>query len=281
MINLVAIVIVGGTLVVASAWPSHVVKQTDTASYPLAAHGTLSIENASGDIRVDAYDGSTVRVVAHRQASSDDVLAQVKVEAVATGGDVSIKGVYPPHCTNCEISFEIQIPRSAALVVTASSSAIETTAIGGDTMLETASGDIDVRHAGGPLIAQAASGAITIDGAASRLSAKTASGDINVSGANGDVEARAASGDVKARFASTGSVRAIKLASVSGDVVLAMPRGQSAAISARTAAGSIQSEFGQAPRAGYAGATLAQTIGSGQIKVDLSTTSGSIELRAL
>jgi DUF4097 and DUF4098 domain-containing protein YvlB len=281
MVNLVAIVIAGGTLVVASAWPSHVVKQTDTASYPLAAHGTLHIENASGSIQVDAYGGSTVRVVAHRQASSDDVLAQVRVEASATDGNVSIKSIYPSHCMNCEISYEIQLPKSAALSVSDSSGNVKAVGIGGDATLSTASGDIEVRQAGGRVSAEAASGSITIDGAASPLHAKTASGNINVSGANADINASAASGDVTAQLANIGGVRAIRLEAISGDVVLAMPRGVGAAITAQTSAGSIQSDFGQAPRAGYAGATLAQTVGDGRVKVDLSSTSGSIRLRAI
>jgi hypothetical protein len=282
MVNPVAILIAGGTLVVASAWPfSHVVKQTDKASYPLAAHGTLSIENASGDIRVDAYDGSTVSIVAHRQASSDDVLAQVKFEASASNGNVSIKSIYPSHCVNCEISYEILIPRASALAANDSSGAIKVTALGGDANLNTASGDIEIHQAGGRVFAEAASGKITIDGAAGVLRAKTASGDISVSGATGNVEARASSGNVTARFASIGSVREIKLAAMSGDVMLAMPRGTGAAISAETEAGSIQSDFGQAPHAGYAGATLAQVIGDGRVKIDLSAASGSIRLRAI
>lgn len=282
MINPVAIVIAGGTLLVASAWPSsNVVKQTDSASYPLGAHGTLRVENASGEIHADAYDGSMVSVVAHRQASSQDELAHVRYEASVAGGDVSIKSIYPSHCTNCEISYEIQVPRSAALVATTSSGDIRATGVGGDEDLDAASGDINVRQAGGRVHAEAASGKITIAGVANELRVKTASGDIAVSDAKADVDARAASGNVTARFASMGAVRAIVLEAASGDVVLAMPRGTGAAISAQTDAGSIQSDFGQAPHEGYAGATLAQTIGDGRVKIDLSAISGSIKLRAI
>jgi DUF4097 and DUF4098 domain-containing protein YvlB len=282
MVNPVAIMMAGGMLVVASAWPfTQVVKQTDTSSHPIAPHGTLSVENLSGNIRVDAYGGSTVNVVAHRQASSSDVVAQVRVEATASGGNVSIKSMYPSHCVNCEISYEIQVPRSTALAATDASGDINVTAIDGDTNVTTESGDIHIHQAGGRVIAKAASGNVTVDGAASSLLAKTASGDISITGAVGSVDARASSGNVTARFASIGSVAAIKLEAASGDVLLAMPRGAGAAISATTEAGSIQSDFGQAPRAGYAGATLAQTIGDGRVKVDLSAASGSIRLRAL
>jgi hypothetical protein len=281
MVNPVALLIVGGTLLVAFSWPWASVKQTDKSTYPLATHSTLSIENASGDIHIDAYDGSTVNIVAHRQASSNDALAQVKVEVVATKDKLTIRSIYPPHCVNCDISYEILVPRSAALVANDESGDVRVSGMNGDIDVNTESGDIAIHQAGGRVFAEAASGKISIDGAAGVLRAKTASGDISVRGSQGNVEARASSGNVSARFTSIGSAREIKLEALSGDVLLTMPRGTSAAISAETAAGSIQTDFGQAPREGYAGATLAQRIGDGTVKIDLSAASGSIRLRAI
>lgn len=281
MVNSVVVLLLSGTIL-AFAWPfSQIVKQTDKSSYPLAPNGTLTIHNASGDIRVDGYDGTTVRVVAHRQAASADVLAQVKVEATTAGGNVSIKSVYPSHCVNCEIAYEILMPRTAALAAEDSSGAIDVSAVGGDVNVITQSGDIGIHQAGGRVFVEAASGKITVEGAAGQLHAKTASGDVDISDATGNVEARASSGNVAARFAKFGSVREIRLDTASGDVMLAMPRNADAVISAETDAGSIQSDFGQAPHAGYAGATFAQTIGDGRVKVDVSVASGSIRLRAI
>ena len=146
--------------------------------------------------------------VAHRQASSNDVLAQVRVVATASGGNVSIKSMYPSHCVNCEISYEIQVPRSTALAADDASGDIKVTGVDGDANLTTESGDIQIHQAGGRVIAKAASGSVTVDGAASSLLAKTASGDISIIGAAGSVEARASSGNVSARCASIGSVGA-------------------------------------------------------------------------
>jgi DUF4097 and DUF4098 domain-containing protein YvlB len=280
VVNPVAIAIAGGAVVLAFAWPWNTVKQTVESTYPIAAHGTLSIENASGDIAVESWNGSTVKVVVRKEASSSDELGRIGVNATASGGDVTIKTVYPSHCTNCDVAYDIKVPRAAALVAEESSGDMKITDIGGPAHLQTASGDISVVRSGGLVIAQTESGTITVNGAGS-FRGKTSSGDIKLQGTTGDVDARAASGNVWAQLANVGTLGAIKLETASGDVTLTIPRGSDATIEAQTQDGSIRSDFGQAPNAGYAGATLAQILGTGRVKIYLDAASGSIRLRAL
>jgi DUF4097 and DUF4098 domain-containing protein YvlB len=277
--NLMAIVIAGGALVIASVWPTHTVKQTVGSTYPVAAHGTVSIENASGDIDVETWDGSTVSVVAHKEASSADDLARLSVVATASGGDVTIKTVYPRNCTDCDVEYDVKIPRGATLVVDDSSGNIKVTGLGAPARLHAASGDIRVQRAGGSVTAETENGTITVNGAVS-FHGKTASGNIDLQGASGDVDASAASGNVSAQFSSIVSLGQIRLETASGDVTLVIPRGSDATIAAQTESGSIRSDFGQ-PRSGYAGASLAQTVGNGRVKITLSAASGDIRLRAL
>jgi len=274
-------IVLAGSVIVASMWPFSGVSQTDTSEYPIAAHGTLSIDNASGNIRIQGWDGSNVKVVAHRRAQSKDVLANVRFEATSSDGNLIIKSVYPNHCTNCDISFDVQLPRSAAVTAKDSSGDVAVTGIGGRLNLDTASGNIDVRQAGGPVEATAASGDINVTGAAQSLRVRTSSGSIKVDGATGSVDARASSGNVSASCANVMGVSDIRLEAASGDVKLAIPRNVGAAIAAETDSGSIRTDFGQAPHEGYAGATLAQTLGDGRVKINLTAISGSITLQAI
>src|SRR5215470_12099633 len=273
-----ASIVIAAAVLVASMWPFSGVSQTDTSEYPISAQGTLSIENASGNIRVQGWDGSTVKVVARRRAESKDVLANMRVDASSAGGNVVIKSVYPSHCRDCDIAYDIQLPRSAAVTAKDSSGDVAVTGIGGRLDLETASGNIDIRQAGGPIDARAASGNINVTGTAQSLHARTSSGNVKVDGASGSVDARASSGNVSLRCPTVTALSEIKLEATSGDVRLEIPRNTGAAIAAETDAGSIRTNFGQAPRAGFAGATLAQTIGDGRVKINLIAVSGSITL---
>lgn len=277
--NLVATLLVSAAAALAAFWPVSVVKQTVTLNYPLSRAGTLSVENVSGDIHVQSWSGSSVKIIAYKQAENSDILARLTIVAHSSNGNLSIESIYPRSCSQCDIDYDIQVPRGAALAARTASGDIRTVAIGGGVDVQTLSGDIDIRGTGGTVGAKSASGAITVDGART-LRAKAASGDIKISRVSGDVEASTASGDVSADFATVSDHRSITLSTLNGDVTLVIPRGTPAALLASTVSGSIQSDFGQSPDERYAGASLEQTIGGGSVRIHLTTTSGDIKLLA-
>lgn len=263
------------------SWPFQSVKQTDEAQYQITAPGTLSVETASGNIRVQTWAGSSVKVVVHKRAQTNEVLAALRVELNATNGDVTLKAIYPHACSNCDISFDIAVPRSVSVAATTASGAIRIADVGGSLSLDAASGDVAVQNAGGSVAVRTSSGDIRVDGAAGSVRCTSASGDIRVGGVRGDLDARTASGDVSARFGDLAAVHSIALEAASGDIALALPRGAGATINAKAAIGSIANDFGVAPRHGYVGATLLQTIGDGRVKVQVKVASGDVVLRAI
>ena len=262
------------------AWPFQTVNRTDEVQYRIGTGGMLKVETANGNIAVQTWDGHTVKVTVLKRAQTESVLADLHVNASAANGNVTLKAVYPRTCMDCEISFEIAVPHGTSVEATTASGAINATNVSGKLSLEDLSGDISVFHASGSIVARSASGDIRVEGAEGPIVCKTASGRIEITGLLGDLNARAASGNVSARFADLAAVRSIELKAASGNVSLAMPRSTGATIDASTIAGSIASDFG-APRQGYAGALLLQTIGDGRVKVQLSVASGDITLRAI
>ena len=262
-------------------WPFQGVTQTETSSYPIKSHGTLTVETASGDIAVRTWGGNTVDIVVHKRAADKPTLSSLKVESSTADGNVGLKAIYPRSCENCDISFEINVPKNVSVVAETASGAIHAANVGGELALKDESGDITVEHAAGAVSTQTASGDIRVDGVVGPLTCKAASGRIRVTGASRDVDAHSASGDVSARFASLSAVRSIALGSVSGSIELAVPRGTGLMLKASTISGSIANDFGGQIQAGLAGAQLAQTIGDGRVRVQIEVTSGDVKVRAI
>lgn len=263
------------------AWPFQTVTQTETSRYPIGPHGVLSVETASGDITVRAWRGNTINVVVRKRAQTNEKLADLKVETSTSDGNLTLRAMYPHFCANCDITFDIIVPKNVSVVASTGSGAIHASNVGGGLRLDDASGDISVEHAGGALFARSSSGNITVDHAAAEVTCRAASGRINVTGARGDLDAHSASGDVSARFADLAAVHSIALETASGSISLAMPRGAGATINASTISGSIASDFGLEPREGFAGATLQQKIGDGRVKVQIEVVSGDVNVHAI
>ncbi|MBV8081631.1 MAG: DUF4097 family beta strand repeat protein [Candidatus Eremiobacteraeota bacterium] len=254
---------------------------TTNSTYPIAANGTLTVTTQSGDIKVQSWNGNTVKMTVNKHAQTQAVLDSLSVDVAITDGNVKVKAEHPHTCTDCDTSFDIQVPRSVNVRAHTASGNLNVAEIAGTADVGSESGNITVTDVRGAIDAGTESGEIRVEGPGASVHCKTSSGNITIKGARGDLDAQAASGNVSARVDEMTAIRAIDLRTTHGNVTLAMPRNAGATIAASTVAGSIDSDLGQTPSQGYAGATLAQTIGNGRVQIKLSTTAGNVELRAL
>jgi hypothetical protein len=133
-----------------------------------------------------------------------------------------------------------------------------------------------------------------------QVSANSVSGSISMTGASGDVRANTVSGDVKLDRLRASSVSAqsvsgdvevsvqeftgrgdLTFQSVSGDITLDLPRQLDADLSMSTVSGAINSDFAMTIGDGRVDRrSLRATIGRGGRRLDFSTVSGSVKLRA-
>jgi DUF4097 and DUF4098 domain-containing protein YvlB len=132
-----------------------------------------------------------------------------------------------------------------------------------------------------------------------RVSAANVSGDIDISGANGDVEASTVSGDLRLDRLRASSVRGntvsgdievhvdaftgrgdLSFHSVSGDVVLELPRDFGADLSMSTVSGDMNSDFPVTLGNGrMSHRRIEARIGGGGRRLDVNTVSGDLRLR--
>ena len=167
--------------------------------------------------------------------------------------------------------------------------------IGGETHARTGSGDIELNGIQGAAKVVAGSGSIRAIGIAGALTAssgsgsvkfeQTAAGDVEIGTGSGDVEIKGAKGALKVQTGS-GSITAQgnpagdwRLHTGSGDVTVELPQQAAFNLVARTSSGSIDSSREIAVQGKLSPRELQGKVGGGGPTVELSTSSGSIQIR--
>jgi len=175
------------------------------------------------------------------------------------------------------------------------SGSVRLSKIGGETHARTGSGDIELNEIHGAAKAIAGSGSIRAIGIAGALSAssgsgsvkfeQTAAGDVEIGTGSGDVEIKGAKGAVKVQTGS-GSITAQgdptgdwRLHTGSGDVSVELSQQASFNLVARTSSGSIDTNREIAVQGKLSPRELQGKVGGGGPTVELSTSSGSIQIR--
>jgi hypothetical protein len=205
------------------------------------------------------------------------VPAQTKLHSESGSGDQVVGGIAGPADAS------------------SGSGSVRLSNIGGETHARTGSGEIELNGIHGAARATAGSGSIRAIGIAGALTAssgsgsvkfeQTAAGDVEIGTGSGDVEIKGAKGAVKVQTGS-GSITAQgdptgdwRLHTGSGDVSVELPQQASFNLVARTSSGSIDTSREIAVQGKLSPRELQGKVGGGGPTVELSTSSGSIQIR--
>jgi DUF4097 and DUF4098 domain-containing protein YvlB len=205
------------------------------------------------------------------------VPAQTKLHSESGSGDQVVQGIAGPADAS------------------SGSGSVRLSNIGGETHARTGSGDIELNGIHGAAKAIAGSGSIHAIGIAGALTAssgsggvkfeQTAAGDVEIGTGSGDVEVKGAKGAVKVQTGS-GSIAAQgdptgdwRLHTGSGNVSVELPQQASFNLVARTSSGSIDTSREIAVQGKLSPRELQGKVGGGGPTVELSTSSGSIQIR--
>jgi DUF4097 and DUF4098 domain-containing protein YvlB len=229
------------------------------ATYPLAAGGTVALENINGDVIIEVWDASEVRVQAVKSASSQDLLDRLKIDVDADGSSLRIDTIYPSNRRSAEdrhdyaesekrrhmkVEYTLTIPRSAVV------------------------NDVDLVN-----------GNLTVVGVEGGVDAETVNGDILVKEGAGDASLSTVNGSIELYVAHHDPGMSIDLESVNGELDLYLSGSAGADLRAETVNGRISNDFGIEVRKGkYVGASLKGAVGGGGSRVGLETVNGSINV---
>jgi hypothetical protein len=266
----------------------------------------LDIRTVSGSVEVRGEDRSDIRIClkARFRASTDEEAAQL-IRAIEDGLSVEGDrvGVHSPdadggsvfgtlrqvfgHGRHLEIDVEVVAPRGCSLALRLVNGPATVTRVGGNTRVHMVNGRFEVADVGGDLTVHHVNGRGAIRNVAGSvemhytngaLEIDRAGGDVNLHLVNGRVEIRDPGGDVSVRgvsgsFELTGAIRGdVKVSNSHGRITLNVPGDSRFKLDARSAIGTVSSEFDVRDTADVQGDAP---------HVDLRSETGRIELRAL
>ena len=269
---------------------------------PLAADGSLRIENIKGQVVVRTWDRPEVHVTGSLGEGVE------KLEIGPGGDSLSIKVKYPNSGggwfgsgNRSEPSrIEVRMPAGASLDVDVVSAEVDLEGLAGRRLaVDSVSGSVQVRASrSGEARFDLVSGDLEAELDSEDISVDTVSGDVRLSGrGGGELGVDTVSGDAELAFQ---SLRRVVMDSVSGDlelrtglapsgrisadtvrggVRLRLPADTSARLSVETFSGGISSPVGDVKTEKYGpGKTLEARLGSGKGEVRLVTFSGNVRI---
>jgi DUF4097 and DUF4098 domain-containing protein YvlB len=213
-------------------------------TYPLTADGRISLKNINGAVIITAWDKNEVQVDAMKTASSQDKLAEAKIEVTAGSSAIDIRTQYPEgsHNNPASVAYTLYVPRTARL-----------------DKIELVNGKISIVGVQGNIHASSVNGSVE---------ATNAGGKIHLSSVNGHVLA-----EMQALLSP------VSLETVNGGVEVKLASNANVEISASTVHGGISNDFNiPVNRERWVGSELRARLGEGGPAIKLAAVNGGIHI---
>ena len=256
----IAIVMVA--VLCAAAWATAIdrFEESIDKTVALAANGTVSLDNINGDVTIEVWDRSEVRIQAVKEASSQELLDGLKVEIHAGADVVRIDTDYPSNKRSrdgfddhergerrhMKVEYTLTVPRTATV------SGVDL--VNGNLMIVGVEGGVD---------------------------AETVNGNIVVRESAGDASLSTVNGGIELYVDRLGYGERVDLEAVNGSIDLYLAASAGADINAETVNGRLSNDLGIDVRKGkYVGASFSGSVGGGGARVDLETVNGKIAVHS-
>lgn len=230
-------------------------------TFALRDGGEVALENINGDVTIEVWNRSEVRVEAVKTASSPELLDALKIEVDASSSAVRIETRYPSNRRSddgwhdhdrpkerrhMKVEYTLTVPRSAVI------------------------NDVDLVN--GNLMVEGVEGGVEADTVNGNMVVRNSAGDFALSTVNGSIELYAENLMMNT---------SVDMESVNGSLDLYLPGSVGADIRAESLNGKISNGFGiEVHKGKYVGSNLRGAVGGGGSRVELETVNGSIEVHS-
>ncbi|MBK5290782.1 MAG: DUF4097 family beta strand repeat protein [Acidobacteriia bacterium] len=212
-------------------------------SYDLSPGGRLIVENFNGSVEIYGWDQGKVEINGSKYASTKEQLDELKVDVVASAGQISVRTVAPPAMgrrNNRGVKYVIHVPRKTRLErIESSNGPIRAENIEGEARLVTSNGPVRLLKYQGNVDARTSNGSITLDEFDGGASLTTSNGPISANGVRGYIDATTSNGSITTSIAEAAAAHSMKLRTSNGPLTLTMLGNRMPDVDARTSNGPI------------------------------------------
>ena len=261
---------------------------TDTI-IPVDRDTRLQVENFRGEVMVDVWDRSEVRVDADLDSrqflDASRTAATLRVRARTRNGG--------PR----ETDFRITVPRWMDVRIEGNQVDIEVRGTEGEIVVETVGGDVAVEGGRDRISVRSIQGEVEVVGARGRVEAMSVNEEITVRDVDGEVYVETTNGDVTLEDIRSGWARATTVngditydgtivddgryafSTHNGDLVVTVAEGANVTVSVSTFHGEFESDFPVRLTGTTQDRQFNFTLGSGRAQLELESFNGEILLR--
>ena len=280
-----------------AAWAATPINQTR----PLDARGRLEIENLKGRIQVRVWDKNEVHITGSLGQGVEKLVVEGDREHLVVRVQYPKRTGWGSDGKSEPTDLYLDVPRFADLEIESVSAEVDVVGTAAsDLEIDSVSGDVTVAGAPKQASIDSVSGELHLTLNSAEVNVETVSGDIQLRGRlDGEIRAESVSGTVdidskgeRLRRVSTSTVSgdavvrvalasggALKADSVSGEVLLTLPKSLSARVTGESFSGDMSAPGARVERPKYGpGATLEHRYGSGDGEIRIETFSGDVEL---
>lgn len=240
---------------------------------------TISVDSFNGKVEISSWEESFVKITATKKARKKKYLENANIE-INNGEVLEIKAITLKKNPKVGVSFQIMIPTNSVIqLVDTSNGTIVLNDVKGDGRFDTSNGRIEIKNCRGDFVLDTSNGAINCENVAGRISADTSNGSIkffNVS-------------EIKYADTSNGSITAeldqvhndLDFSTSNGSITVYLSSDLDATIKASTSNSSVKMEDVSMQVDSQSRTKLRGTMGSGQYKINLSTSNGGIKIMGM
>lgn len=225
---------------------------TDTIerSFSVGDNSQFSLENINGDVIINSWNESSIKVEAIINADSQEDRELVEVKMKQNGQHVDVSTHYDEHSNKrhnqtAKVEYNIWLPSDTTL------------------------SDVELVN-----------GSLQINNVSGEVNAQVVNGSIKATGLTTDSDISSVNGSIKVSYQSFAQdIEDIELETVNGSIKLYLPNDINAALDIETMHGSIKTDFGlRAEENSFVGKHLKGNIGSGDVEVNLESVNGSVKV---
>jgi DUF4097 and DUF4098 domain-containing protein YvlB len=216
----------------------------ETREFDAKSINKVAVENQAGRTTITATDAEKATVEINRTKFSDKCELDVSQKGSILNVAVKKKGMF--NFDNCEVNFEIKVPKTA------------------DLNLTVGSGKVAVEKMQGELVFIIGSGNIVADGGFTKVQGMAGSGTIDIKGLNVGADLQTGSGSIHLTYATATPKGQLAMSTGSGDAVVNFPKNTMIETAFEAGSGKLKSDLVSNPKADF---KVSMKAGSGDLKI--------------